>query len=323
MRQAILILAVAALAILGTSCTQLKARDQLNKGVAAFKNAQYPEAVEHFKTAVDLDPNFPTARLYLATAYMQQYIPGAESPENKQMATAAHDQFVKVLEMDPKNTVAIASIASLYLNQKQLDEAQQWYEKLTVVDPNNADAYYSIGFIAWSKWYPVYGTARAKLGMKQEDPGPIKDKKVKEELKAKYGPVIDNGLKSLDMALKINPDYDDAMAYENLLIRERADLADDQSRVRSADQDRRRLGPEGPRHQEEEGRREGKEGRRRYRRRPESKVRPASWPVSQGQASQPVLFVFSASRPVTIEVECPPKPRAFPKLHLSCRHTIR
>ena len=67
MRKAILILSVASLAILGTSCTQLKARDQLNKGVAAFKNAQYPEAVEHFKTAVDLDPNFPTARLYLAT----------------------------------------------------------------------------------------------------------------------------------------------------------------------------------------------------------------------------------------------------------------
>ena len=226
MRKLALILAVAALAILGTSCTQLRARDQLNKGVAAFKNAQYPEAVEHFKTAVDLDPNFPTARLYLATAYMQQYIPGAESPENKQMADAAHDQFQKVLDQDPKNTVALASIASLYLNQKKWDDAEQWYNKLTAVDPKNADAYYSLGFIAWSKWYPAYGTARAELGMKQEDPGPIKDKKVKEELKAKWGPVIDNGLKALDMALQINPEYDDAMAYENLLVRERADLTD-------------------------------------------------------------------------------------------------
>ena len=226
MRKLALILAVAGLAILGTSCTQLRARDQLNKGVAAFKNAQYPEAVEHFKTAVELDPNFPTARLYLGTAYMQQYIPGAESPENKQMADAAHDQFMKVLDQDPKNTVALASIASLYLNQKKWDDAEQWYNKLVAVDPKNADAYYSLGFIAWSKWYPAYGTARANLGMKQEDPGPIKDKKVKEELKAKWGPVIDSGLKSLDMALQINPEYDDAMAYENLLIRERADLAE-------------------------------------------------------------------------------------------------
>src|SRR5205809_3557124 len=142
------------------------------------------------------------------------------------MAQAAHDQFMKVLEQNPKDKVAMASIASLNLNQKKWDEAQQWYEKLIAVEPNNADAYYSMGFIAWSRWYPVYGTARASLGMKQEDPGPIKDKKVKEELKAKYGPIIDGGLAALDKALQINPEYDDAMAYENLLIRERADLAD-------------------------------------------------------------------------------------------------
>lgn len=229
MRKPILVLGAALLALAASGCNQLKSRAELNKGVTAFKNAQYADAVENFKRAVELDPAFPSARLYLATAYMQQYIPGAESPENNQMATAAHDQFLKVLEQNPAadvKKVAMASIASLYLNQKKWDDSQQWYEKLTAIDPNNADAYYSLGFIAWSKWYPAYGTARANLGMKQEDPGPIKDKKVKEELKAKFGPVIEAGLQSLDKALQINPEYDDAMAYENLLVRERADLMD-------------------------------------------------------------------------------------------------
>ncbi len=226
MRKLTLIFAVAAVAALSTSCNKLQSRDHLNKGVQAFTAAQYPEAVEHFKTAVELDPGFSAARLYLATAYMQQYIPGAESPENVKMASAAFENFQKVLEQEPNNPIAIASIASLNLNQKKWDEAQQWYERLTVADPKNADAFYSLGFIAWSKWYPAYGTARANLGMKQEDPGPIKDKKVKEELKAKYGPIIESGLQSLDKALAINPEYDDAMAYENLLVRERADLAD-------------------------------------------------------------------------------------------------
>ena len=226
MRKWTFLVAVAALAVLGSSCRQLQSRDQLNKGVQAFKNAQYPEAVESFKRAVELDPGFAAARLYLATAYMQQYIPGADSPENNQMAQAAHDQFMKVLEQNPKDKVALASIASLYLNQKKWDESQQWYEKLIAVDPNNVDSYYSIGFITWSKWYPVYGIARANLGMKPEDPGPIKDKKVREELKAKYEPMIDNGLQQLDKALQIDPTRDDAMAYENLLIREKADLAD-------------------------------------------------------------------------------------------------
>jgi Tfp pilus assembly protein PilF len=226
MRILTLFLAVGSLALVGSGCKQLKSRDQINQGVTAFKGAQYPEAVEHFKQAVDLDPGFVTARLYLATAYMQQYIPGADSPENTQMAKAAMDQFNTVLETDPKNSVAIASIASLYLNEKKLDEAQQWYEKLASVDPKNKDAYYSMGFIAWSKWYPALGIERAKLGMKPEDPGPIKDKKVKAALKEQYGAIIDSGLKNLDKALEIDPDYDDAMAYENLLIRERADLAD-------------------------------------------------------------------------------------------------
>ncbi|MBZ5575303.1 MAG: tetratricopeptide repeat protein [Acidobacteriia bacterium] len=226
MSKVLLSLALGALVIFGASCQKLKSRDQLNQGVRAFQSAQYPEAVEHFKTAVELDPAFPTARLYLATAYFQQYIPGAESPENTQMAKAAYDQFMTVLEQDTKNTVAMASVASLYLYQKKWDDAQQWYEKLVAVDPKNADAYYSLGFIAWSKWYPAYGMARVELGMKQDDPGPIKDKKVKEELKAQWLPVINSGLAALDKTLQINPEYEDAMSYENLLIRERADLLD-------------------------------------------------------------------------------------------------
>src|SRR3982750_324242 len=108
MRKVTLILGVAVVALLASGCQKLKSRDPLNKGGQAFKNAQYADAVESFKTAVELDPNFPTARLYLATAYMQQYIPGAESPENNRMAQAAHDEFMKVLDQNPNDKVAIA-----------------------------------------------------------------------------------------------------------------------------------------------------------------------------------------------------------------------
>ena len=51
--------------------------------------------------------------------------------------------------------------------------------------------------------------------MKPEDPGPIKDKKVKEELKAKYGPVIDEGVAdAATRPCEIDKEYDDAMAYD-------------------------------------------------------------------------------------------------------------
>ncbi len=230
-------LALGVLAVAGTGCEKLRARDQLNKGVQAFRNAKYPEAVERFKTAVQLDPTFPVARLYLATAYMSQYIPGAESPDNLQMATAAKQNFQKVLEQDPRNEVALASMASLNYQEAggiqdvarkmaKLDEAQEWYLKLSSVSPTNKEALYSLGVIAWAKWYQAIGTARANAGMKPEDPGPLKDKKAREELRAKYWTIIDGGLKNLQKALEVDRSYDDAMAYLNLLYRERADLAE-------------------------------------------------------------------------------------------------
>jgi tetratricopeptide (TPR) repeat protein len=226
MRYFLVVPAAVALAIFGAGCQKLQSRDQLNKGTQAFRNAQYPEAVEHFKQAVELDPTFPVARLYLATAYMQQYIPGAESAENDKMAKAAYDTFTEVLKEDPKNSTALASIASLFLYQRKWDDAQQWYDKLIAIEPNNADAYYSLGYIAWQKWYPAFGSELAELGMKQDDPGPIKDKKAKEDLKEKWLPTINAGLDDLDKTLKINSEYEDAMSYKNLLIRERAYLDD-------------------------------------------------------------------------------------------------
>src|SRR4051794_22641641 len=107
LRNIALVASIGTLALLSTGCEKLRARDNLNKGVQAFKTAKYNQAVEHFKKAVELDPDFPTARLYLATAYMSQYIPGADSAENMQNAKAAEGEFLKVLEKDPSNTLAI------------------------------------------------------------------------------------------------------------------------------------------------------------------------------------------------------------------------
>ena len=131
-----------------------------------------------------------------------------------------------MVDQDDKNSIAVASIASLYLNKKQWDEARHWYAKLIAIDPNNKEAFYSLGFIAWSEWYPEFNRQRIALGMKEDDKFPFKDKKTNAELLEKFGPIIDEGLKNLDKCLEIDPEYEDAMTYKNLLIRERAYLAD-------------------------------------------------------------------------------------------------
>src|SRR5580765_6614064 len=110
-------LAVGALTLQGTGCDQQRSRDHSNKGVAAYKNAENADAVSFFQEAIDLDPKNPNARVYLATAYMMQWIPGAISPENVQFATKAKDEFGKVLNQDANNSVALASLASLAFNE--------------------------------------------------------------------------------------------------------------------------------------------------------------------------------------------------------------
>ncbi|HTP86891.1 MAG TPA: tetratricopeptide repeat protein [Bryobacteraceae bacterium] len=239
MKRALLLVGIAALVLAGTGCKKLQSRDQLNKGVQAFKNAQYDQAIDHFNQAVELDPSNPNARLYLATSYFVQYIPGAPSPENLEYARKARGEFLKVLQQDPKDKTALNYLASLSLQEasgesdldsklKKLDDAREWYLKLIAVDPKNKEAYYSLGFIDWSKWYPRWMEALNKQDMRPDMAMPFKDKKIKAQLAEQWGSLVDDGLNNMKMALDIDKNYDEAMAYMNLLIRERASLADSQ-----------------------------------------------------------------------------------------------
>ena len=214
-------------------CTKLKARDQLNKGVQSYKNAKYEDAIAHFQKAVALDPKLLNARLYLATAYAQQYIPGADIPENNQMGQQAIDEYKKVLQMDPHNTNSVKGIASLYFNMKKFDQAKEYHEKAKQLDPNDPEEYYSIAVIDWTQSYAPRQEERAKLGLKPDEP--LKDKKVCEALRERNQPKVDEGIQNLNRALQLRPDYDDAMAYLNLLYREKADLECGNPDARAAD----------------------------------------------------------------------------------------
>ena len=231
--QALLIVVFSLALFASTGCNKLRARDQLNKGVQAYKNARFEEAIEKFKNAVQLDPSLLNARLYLATAYAQQYIPGADTPENNRMAEQAIDEFKKVLERDPRNINSIKGIASLYFQMKKFDQAKEYHNKAKKLDPNDPETYYSIGVIDWTQSYQPRMEERAKLGLKPDEP--LKDKKVCAMLKEKNSGYVQDGIDNLKKALELRQDYDDAMAYMNLLYREKADLECDAPDERQAD----------------------------------------------------------------------------------------
>ena len=175
MKRSVRLLALMAAALLlvsGVGCDKLKARDQLNKGVKAFKEAKFEEAIEKFKNAVDYDPKLLNARMYLATAYSQQYVPGSENADNMQIGNQAIEQYKKVIEStDPapsreQQLNSIKGVAGLYLQMKKFDDSRQYYIKATEVDPNDPEPYYSVGVIDWTKSFQPRATERATLGLK-------------------------------------------------------------------------------------------------------------------------------------------------------------
>jgi len=219
-------LAAAALLLGMTGCTKLRARDQLNKGVQEYKANHFERAIEHFKNASSLDPSLNVAKLYLATACATQYVPGGDNAENVRMAECALDNFKQVLDSKPDKQQQVLSakgIASLYLNMKKFDEAKEWNKRAIELDPTDADNYYSVAVIDWTQSYLDDNARRQELGIATKPNEPIKDKKVCAELKEKHGDKVQEGIDMLNKALEQRKDYDDAMAYLNLLYRQRAD----------------------------------------------------------------------------------------------------
>jgi tetratricopeptide (TPR) repeat protein len=227
--------------ILGVSgCAKLRARDYLNKGVQSFKNGQYDVAIEDFKQAKDLDPTLMNARLYLATAYATQYIPGAPSQENMQFGNQAIKEFKEVLQQDQNNLSAIDGIGSILFQMAgtpfdaaKFEESKTYHKKHIDLQPNDPEPYYWIGVIDWTLAFRNNLTLRADYN-KDHLTKQVKDTEtlpasLRADYLAKSGALIDEGIADLKKAIQIRPDYDDAMAYLNLLYRRKADTVESET----------------------------------------------------------------------------------------------
>jgi tetratricopeptide (TPR) repeat protein len=236
-RRGLSIAALVMMVAVSAGCDRLKARDLLNKGVANFKNGQYDKAVEDFKAAKDLDPKLMNARLYLATAYASQYIPGAPSDENVKKGEAAIDEFKGVLEKDPNNLSAIDGIGSILFQMSgqpfspaKFQESKTYHQKHIELKPTDPEPYYWIGVIDWTLAFrdnaelrTAYNKDHINKQIKENDALPAT---VRNQYVDRDGKLVDEGITYLKKAIELKPDYDDAMAYLNLLYRRKADMVE-------------------------------------------------------------------------------------------------
>lgn len=194
----------------------LKARHQLNKGVKAFRDKAYEDAAANFQEALKLDPQLTIAYEYLATTYMNQFVPNLFTDRNLKNANMAIEFFKKTLEFEPKNVNAMQRIAQLYYQINEYDNSKEWYRKFQEVEPQNPVPLYGIGVIDWN----IVNQATGPNGEYAEQ--------LSQEEKDKLNATIDEGIDALKQALEIKQDYYEAMSFLNLCYRKKAMLVDDE-----------------------------------------------------------------------------------------------
>ncbi len=216
---------MALLCLSATGCKRLRANDQINKGVADFKNARLESATNHFQNAVNIDPDYMNARIYLATTYSSQVVPNLDTPENKKLAQSALEGFQEVLQRDPNNVNALKQIATLKRNTGHVAEAKEFEKKVIAQDPSDAEANESIGGADFYASYKNAVAALAAEGLTDKGDGNTKLSKAGcAKLVALNGPIVSEGIQYLKRAAELNPNDDQAYTYLSLISRRKAEI---------------------------------------------------------------------------------------------------
>lgn len=218
----LLVLAVAPLSGCGFM-KKLDARDNLNKGVKAFTDQKYDAAAQYFEKTVELDPELETARMYLATAYSYQFVPGSTDPKSEEMANKAIETFKYLVEHtkdrgSETNVNAMLGVASLYYHLKKFPESKEWCRKVMEADSKNAEAYYRIAVIDFEDTIEKTGVQGEMVSL------------MTAEEKAAALKNVEEALTCISKAIEVRSNYFDAMEYQNLLWREKAKFETDEAK---------------------------------------------------------------------------------------------
>src|SRR6202020_698896 len=114
--------------------------------------------------------------------------------------------------------------ASIDRNIKKLDEAKEYEKKVIAIAPNDAEAYYTIGVVNWMQAYKNAVAILAADGLTDDGNGNVKKTKgACQKLQDANTALVTEGLDVLQKAVSINPTYEEAMTYLNLMERRKAD----------------------------------------------------------------------------------------------------
>lgn len=146
-----------------------------------------------YKEIIAVDPNEPNNYLQLAKLY--------EDAGRYDEAEAEYKQALQIKGNDP---TVLAAVAGYYNRQGQFDKTIDALTKAANLAPNNPEGWHLIATYYWDE--------------------ANKDFRLSDAQKKDY---ILKGISMEDKALQLNPDYVDALTYENILLRLQARVEKD------------------------------------------------------------------------------------------------
>jgi tetratricopeptide (TPR) repeat protein len=233
MKKVLCLMAALTLALSSLGCNKIQARMEIKAANEAYQKEDYAGALPHYQRARTIDPSFADLDRLVGYPDIGLYVPDDKTPKNEAHADAAIqelnnylkkrpddriardalinmylnanrtsqaiDYFRNYLQGHPADLEAVKSIATLYAKQGDFNESLNWYQKITLLDAKNPEAFYIFGVVCYEK---VSKNPPADLNQKLE--------------------ILNRGKAALQHAIDMKPDYSEAMAYLNLLWRQQA-----------------------------------------------------------------------------------------------------
>jgi tetratricopeptide (TPR) repeat protein len=215
----------------------------------AENDAYLQKAIDNYQKAAQRDPSPQMKKLAL------EYLVAAYGPEKLNAPEKAEPIVQQMIQMEPNEPTNYFALSKIYEDAGRYDEAEVALNKAREAKPNDPTVYTTIsGFYNRQGDFDKTMEALKKAAdLAPTDPQGYqlmatyywekvyKDHRLTSEQKKTY---IGEGLAATDKALALNPDYDDALAFKNLLLRlqgnEETDMAKRAALYKQADELRNR-----------------------------------------------------------------------------------
>lgn len=231
--------ALAALALLTSGCQRIQARAELKQGNALYAEGRYDEALGRFRRGLELDPSAAFAWRSVGFAAVALHRPGDHGAENERHADAAVEAFHEYLRSHPGDQEIEEYLLTVLLNAERYDEAIAHLERRAASGDGAAgsgEAERAISRVLIEAGRLEEAFARAEAPGREPDPEVLYSIGVACWDRAANDPDLDSraageaadlGLRATARAIELRPDYAEAMAYHNLLLRQKARLEPD------------------------------------------------------------------------------------------------